>query len=257
MPSPRSRRRPQIVAHRGASAEAPENTLAAFRLGFEQGADAIEGDFHLTADGQIVCHHDATTARCGDQNLTIAETTLKELRRVDVGRWKSPKYAGEKIPTLSEVLAVVPRDKGILIELKTGPEIVPFLLPILKAGAVPLSRVLLMSFNALTVRACKHVMPRVRANWLTDFRRVKGRRPSVSPSPAEILATIDLCQADGVGVAAKAEFLTPSLLHRLREKQLRWGAWTVDDLGLARSLSARGAESITTNTPSLFVGETL
>ena len=78
----------KIVAHRGASLDAPENTLAAFRLAWSQGADAIEGDFRLTKDGRIACLHDDTTQRTAGLDLTVADSTLAELRELDVGSWK-------------------------------------------------------------------------------------------------------------------------------------------------------------------------
>ena len=71
---------PRIIAHRGASHDAPENTLAAFRLAWEQGADGVEGDYYLTKDGEVVCIHDATTGRTGDRDLKVASSTLAELR---------------------------------------------------------------------------------------------------------------------------------------------------------------------------------
>ncbi|MDA1056051.1 MAG: glycerophosphodiester phosphodiesterase family protein, partial [Planctomycetota bacterium] len=77
-----------IIAHRGGSHDAPENTLAAFRLAFEQGADGIEGDFYLTRDNRIVCIHDADTKRVADKTLVVAESSLAELKRLDVGSWK-------------------------------------------------------------------------------------------------------------------------------------------------------------------------
>src|SRR5512140_286258 len=77
-----------IIGHRGASRDAPENTLESFRLAWEQGADGIEADFRLTADGRIVCMHDETTGRTTGVNLNIADTALKELRRLDAGLWK-------------------------------------------------------------------------------------------------------------------------------------------------------------------------
>ncbi|MCB9949963.1 MAG: hypothetical protein H6824_03175 [Planctomycetaceae bacterium] len=99
-----------IVAHRGASYDAPENTLPAFKLAWEKGADAIEGDFYLTKDQQIVCIHDKDTKRTGKNQpvLTVAESTLAELRKVDVGSWKDAKYKETFIPTIQEVLATVP-----------------------------------------------------------------------------------------------------------------------------------------------------
>jgi glycerophosphoryl diester phosphodiesterase len=109
-----------IIAHRGASHDAPENTLASFKLAWEQKADGIEGDFYLTKDGKIVCIHDKTTKRTSGQKveLDVAASTLAELRKVDVGAWKDPKYAGEKMPTLEEVLAIVPAGKVFFIEIK-------------------------------------------------------------------------------------------------------------------------------------------
>ena len=83
-----------MVAHRGESYDAPENTLPAFKLAWEQGADAIEGDFILTKDGHIVCIHERTTKRFCDQDLVVAKSTLKQLKALDVGSWKNEKYEG-------------------------------------------------------------------------------------------------------------------------------------------------------------------
>ena len=109
--------RPIVIAHRGASHDAPENTLEAFRLAWEQGADAIEGDFRLTADRRIVCIHDATTARTGDRTLRVSRSRFDALRRVDVGAWKGARWRGASIPSLEEVLACVPAGKRLFIEL--------------------------------------------------------------------------------------------------------------------------------------------
>ena len=223
-------------------------------LAFEQGADAIEGDFHLAADGYVVSSHDATTKRCGDRDLVIATTAMKVLRSVDVGRWRSARFAGERLPTLTEVLAVVPRGKRIFVELKTGPEIVPFVLAALRDGPVPASRVTLISFNALTVLACKLAMPKIAANWLTDFRRTTASGGRMLPTAATIFSTLESCRADGIGVAAKLEAMTPALLRNLRDRGLNWSAWTVDDVDLAAALADRGVKAITTNRPSLLVG---
>lgn len=119
----------EIVAHRGASFDAPENTLSAFRLAWKLNADVIEGDFYLTKDEQIVCIHDKTTKRVAPKqtSLTIARSTLAELRALDVGSWKHPRFANERIPLLEEVLATVPEGKRIFVEIKCGPEIIPHL----------------------------------------------------------------------------------------------------------------------------------
>ncbi len=117
-----------IVAHRGASEDAPENTLPAFRLAWEQGADAIEGDFYRTKDGQIVCIHDGDTKRVAGEKLVVQESTLEELQRLDVGAWKGQQWAGTRIPTLREVLETVPAGKRFYVEVKGSAEMVPHLI---------------------------------------------------------------------------------------------------------------------------------
>jgi len=102
----------EIVAHRGASFDAPENTVAAIKLAWEQKADASEFDVYLSKDGKIVVIHDATTKRTAGDDMKVALTNLDELRKLDVGKWKNAKFAGEKIPTLEEMLATVPSGKA-------------------------------------------------------------------------------------------------------------------------------------------------
>ena len=89
-----------IIGHRGASREAPENTLASFMLAFAQGADGVEADFRLTRDGRIVCLHDDSTGRTSAVDLVVAQATLPQLRTLDVGAWKGEAFAGEPIPAL-------------------------------------------------------------------------------------------------------------------------------------------------------------
>src|SRR3990170_1836584 len=113
-----------IIAHRGASADAPENTLSAFRLAWEQEADGIEGDFRLSSDGRIVCIHDEDTSLVAGVPHTVRDTPLAVLQSLDVGAWKGESWRGERIATLEEVLAVVPKRKQVVVELKAGPEII-------------------------------------------------------------------------------------------------------------------------------------
>ena len=114
---------PQIIAHRGASGDAPENTLAAFRLAWEQEADGIEMDLHLSRDGKIVVFHDKTLRRTAGVRGRVCDKTWDELRCLDVGLWKDPRWRGERIPLLEEALEVVPLGKSVWLELKGGPEI--------------------------------------------------------------------------------------------------------------------------------------
>jgi glycerophosphoryl diester phosphodiesterase len=233
-----------IVGHRGASLQAPENTLASFRLAFEQGADGIEADFRLTRDGEIVCLHDDSTARTAGVDLTVAEATLAELRRLDVGAWKGAAWAGERIPTLSEALSALPSGKLLFIELKSGPEIVSPLAALLAASGVPAAQIRFLSFNAELIRLLKERLPDYRACWLTDYRF----RGIWRPSRPELLATLQASRADGLASHDRS-ILDQNLVQSLREHSLEIHVWTVDAAKAARRLCALGVDSIMTNRP--------
>jgi glycerophosphoryl diester phosphodiesterase len=109
--------RPTVFAHRGASAHAPENTLAAFKLAAEQGADAIEFDVKLTADGQVIAHHDPTLDRTTTGKGRIGDYSLAELKKLDAGTWFGEAYRGEPIPTLGEIFETVGGKLFMNIEL--------------------------------------------------------------------------------------------------------------------------------------------
>lgn len=112
-------RRPLIVAHRGSSAGAPENTLAAFSRAFTEGADAIELDVRLSGDGEAVVIHDRLLDRTTNGHGPVAGGSLGELRTLSAGAWFHRRFATERIPTLVEVFGILPEDGGINIELKS------------------------------------------------------------------------------------------------------------------------------------------
>ncbi len=111
----------QVIAHRGASAYAPENTLAAFQKAYEMGADGIEIDVLFSKDGHIMVHHDFNLGRCEQCGGMVKDHTYFELRKLDVGSWFDEKYKGQKIPSIEEVLEFI-KEKNMLlnIEIKTG-----------------------------------------------------------------------------------------------------------------------------------------
>jgi glycerophosphoryl diester phosphodiesterase len=109
--------RPTIFAHRGASAHAPENTLAAFQMAVEHGADAIEFDVKLSADGHVVAHHDNTLERTTNGKGPLNRYSLAELKKLDAGAWFGEQYRGERIPTLAEIFEAVGDKLFMNIEL--------------------------------------------------------------------------------------------------------------------------------------------
>jgi glycerophosphoryl diester phosphodiesterase len=233
-----------IVGHRGSSRRAPENTLGSFRLAFEEGADGIECDFRLTADGEIVCLHDERTGRTGDRDLVVAGSTLEELRRADLGSWKGEAWRGERIATLSEVLRVIPQGKLLFVELKCGPEILPRLAAVLADSAPDPKQIRLLSFSWELIARCKELLPGTRACWLTDYRLRAGWHPS----PAEVLATLKRCRADGLASRSRA-ILDRAFVAALRERGHELHVWTVDRAAEAGRLCELGVDSIMTNRP--------
>lgn len=241
-----------ITAHRGASHDAPENTLAAFRLAWEQAADAVEGDFRLTVDGRIVCVHDGDTKRVAGVNHVVAKTPLAELRALEVGGWKGAEFAGERLPTFAEVLAAIPSGKRFFVELKTGPEIVPHLQEELAAWRGDAAALTVIAFDADTIAACKRALPTVRAHWLTGFKQDKATG-IWHPSAERIAATVKVCGADGVGMQAQRRVIDRGFVARLAAEGVgEFHVWTVDSPDDARAFRALGAMGITTNRPELI-----
>lgn len=239
---------PLIVAHRGASFDAPENTLVSFRLGWEQGADAIEGDYYLTADGHIICLHDATFKRTAGLDKKPSELTLPDIGKLDAGSWKGPHFAGERVPTLAEVLATVPRGKRALIEVKCGPEILPTLKKVIEESKVPIDQLRLICFDAKVIAESKKLMPTLVAYWLTGFKTVEGQTQK-HPTADEILQTLKACDADGLDAHADLAVWDEAFVSKIRSAGYELHCWTVDDPQVAVQMKTLGIDSITTNRP--------
>lgn len=160
---------PAIIAHRGASAKAPENTLAAFRMAVEQQSDGIELDVHLTVDGEVVVIHDANLGRTTNGTGSVHEKTIEELKQLDAGSWYGAEFAGERLPALSEVFELVGNRVLINIELK-GPGLIRSKLPgrvlevVSKYGVE--ERVIFSSFNPWLLRQIARQRPKARIGML-------------------------------------------------------------------------------------------
>jgi glycerophosphoryl diester phosphodiesterase len=234
----------EIVGHRGASFDAPENTVASFKLAWEQKADAAELDIYLTKAGKLIVSHDATTKRTTGVDLKIVDTTLEELRKLDAGKWKGAKFAGEKLPTLEEMLATVPTGKRIFIEVKCGPEAVPEMDRVIKASKLKPEQTCVISFNADVIAATKKARPDLSALWLVSLSaKAKGK------TVEELIAKAKEIKADGLDLSATPAVLDKAFGDKVRAAGLKLYVWTVDDVELAKKMIAVGAESITTNKP--------
>lgn len=231
----------EIVGHRGASFDAPENTVAAIKLAWEQQADGAEFDIYLTKDQKIVACHDKDTKRTAGISKLIADSTFAELRQLEVGAWKNKKFTGEKLPTLEEMLETVPAGKKVYIEVKCGPEIVPELLRILATSSLKPAQTPVICFDAKVVAAVKQARPAIPAYWLVGLDKKKPTAESLIEKAREI-------HADGLDLSA-TETLDQDYARKILDAGLRLDVWTVNDVTVAKRMIAIGVQGITTDRP--------
>jgi glycerophosphoryl diester phosphodiesterase len=163
-----------IVAHRGASGQAPENTMEAFRLGVEAGADAIELDVHLTADGQLAVIHDETLDRTTDRGGAVRDLTMDAIREADAGaQFTRPDDAGYpfrgrglRVPTLPEVLAWLPDGIGLVIEVKARAAADPVVEAVRHHSVRRDGRLAVISFDEATIERVRELDPEVKTGYL-------------------------------------------------------------------------------------------
>lgn len=239
----------EIIGHRGASFDAPENTLASMNLAWRQQADGIETDIHLSQDGRIVVIHDYDTLRVSGISNRVATTPWAQLQRLDVGSWKGADWAGEKLPTLDSLIATVPRDKCFLIEIKVHEEILPALEAAFQASHKSPQQLRIITFYLETAQAAKTRFPKHEVYWLVGY----GKDPATGqpPSVTELIAKARAAHLDGLDLDAKFPIDT-RFVQQVHAAGLKLHVWTVDDPERAAVLAAAGVDGITTNKPKLL-----
>ena len=239
---------PQIIGHRGASTEAPENTLASFQLALDQGADAIEGDFRLTKDGHMVCIHDADGKRTLGRNLGIAKRTLEDLRKGSAGSWKGKKWVDEKIPTLPEVLDILPEGKPLYLEVKVGIEFLKPLADLIQEREIPTSQLILISYSQPFLKAFKEQFPQYKAYWLVKFVRNPPLVGAHTPKVEKVIQTVRELGVDGIDCRAQG-YVNEAFVEKLNDANVPFVVWTVNDLQTAQRFTQLGAIGLTTDRP--------
>jgi glycerophosphoryl diester phosphodiesterase len=240
-----------LYAHRGASAELPENTLEAFRRGLERGATAIETDAHLTKDGHVVLSHDPAGGRMAGVPRAIRESTLEEVQRWDVG-WgfvdaegRRP-FAGQghRVPSLDEVLSELP-DVPLNIDVKQrGPAMVDPLVELLRRHRAE-SRVTITSFDARTIRAVRRV------GWKGAVGLGQADVIALLVLPAFVLRRL-FRPGDAVQIplrVSRIELATRARIERFHEIGLRVDYWVINDREVAGRLLDLGADGIMSDDP--------
>lgn len=223
-----------IWAHRGYSAVAPENTLAAFRAAETAGADGIELDIQLSRDGIPVVLHDETVDRTTDGRGTASDFTLPELRELDAGFWFDPAFAGEPLPSLEEVLAWAEGRLRLNLEIKAAAagRAILDLLP-----SFPRVRLLISSFDHSLLESLHRARPELPLGFLLDsyfWRRALGRATA--------------CGAESLN--PRHDRLSRPLLAACRKQGLAVYPWTIDDPRQAVRLWRQGVSGVFTNDPA-------
>ncbi len=226
-------REPRVLAHRGASAYAPENTLAAFDLALEMGAGALETDVRATADGHLVLLHDEAVERTTDGVGRVAELSLAQVEALDAGQWRGPQWRGQRVPTLAALLARYGQRAVLRLEVKASAIEASVLAAVQDAGCG--AHVEFTSFAWDTVAALARLHSGCRVGWLVQ----------------EVDAA-NVASAVALGLtflSARADALTAAALQRGRAVGLEVGAWGVRDDGLLEHVVELGVDSFTSNWP--------
>lgn len=223
-----------LWAHRGASGDAPENTMSAFRLAEQVGADGIELDVRLTADGVPMVLHDDTLDRTSDVQGALAGYSRKALQLADAGSWFSPPFAGEGIPELGQVLQWAVERLYLNVEIKeyaAGMAVNELL------NHFPRCRVLVSSFDHELLKALRVSAPQIPLGFLSETCCWHQQ----------------LCDAASCGAVSfhpRQDLVTPELIAQCHALGLKVYPWVVDDVARFRALLAMGIDGIFTNYPA-------
>ncbi len=244
---------PLVLAHRGASAYAPENTLAAFRLARELGADGIELDVQLCQDRVPVVIHDDTVDRTTDGKGRVSDLTIGEIAQLDAGGWKTEDYRGEPIPTLAQVFDALSdwlhpvgraRPCFINVELKTERVFTDGLereaLNVIARYGVQ-RNILLSSFSALSLYRAKQINARLARGFLYD-----------ASMPIYLRGAWTRWLASPQALHPEHSMIDARYMEWARRKKLQVNTWTVDDPDTARRLASLGVNAIITNKPDVI-----
>ena len=211
---------PLIIAHRGDGANAPENTIKAFRSAYELGADGIELDVRLTADDQLVVFHDWKLHRASNGKGLVNHATLEEMRALDVGSWFGPQFRGETAPTLDEVFESLPPGFLINVEMKAvikGMRLIAHRVAEVVRRHGRWASTLVASFNPISLWELRKIEPRISRGYIWSRRH---------PFPIRSRCFSPLVQAHWYDPANDS--YNPGLMRSMRARGTRTLAWDRD-----------------------------
>ena len=234
-----------VVAHRGASGYAPENTMAAFRRAVEMGARFIETDLHLTRDARVVAIHDSTLDRTTNGHGLVDLLPLKEVRALDAGAWfgshAAESFAGERVPTLDEILRFA-RERDIIfyLEIKSdGTWGVEHAVVAALRDTGEAARVIILSFDPATLLSVNRLDQTMMTGYLCEL-----------PSNDLVERSV---RAGARQIAPRGDLVTPDLVKKAHEAGLQVVTWTINEPEQMRRLIAAGVDGIMSDYPDRLV----
>lgn len=253
----------KIIGHRGASADAPENTLESLQLAWEQGAYGAECDIIRTRDGKLVLMHDDSTRRTawGGVDLFVEATDWSDLKDLDVGSWKDPKWQGVKIPLLAEVLRAIPEGRHLYVEIKSGEanrgadaRVLDDLENLLAQEEIAPEKITFISFDHDFLNRLKKRLPGYNVYYLTTYLKFPGKWPAIRSAGAleKYLQDAQANGIDGLDLESSA-VITKEWVKKIHARGLKvaiWGYSQDDTLENARRYQEMGVDFFTTNTPA-------
>lgn len=256
----------KIVGHRGASDDAPENTLESLMLAWEQGAYAAECDIILTKDLKLVLMHDDSTRRTAlnGVDLIVEKTDWDQLQKLDVGKWKDEKWSGVKIPLLENVLRAIPDGKHLFIEIKTGdansgadPRVIEHLPELIEKEKISPEKISFICFDHNFLNRLKKKLPDYRAFYLTTFEPQPGKWPDVR-NDQELEVYINEALRNGIdGLDMEnSPAITKEWVKKIHDSGLKIAIWSYgkdDTLDNARRYHEIGIDFFTTNMPAVIL----
>lgn len=244
--------RPMIIAHRGASAYAPENTVASAVLAWRMNSDAVEIDVYMTTDNRIVVIHDYNAERTTGVDIKIFEASYEEdLKHLDAGSWMGIAFTGEPIPLLEDIIATMPEGKKLFVEIKYhGPEIVPTLKKLIEESG-RIDDIIIIGFTFETMRAVRQAMPDIPIKWLVYPEQDEDK--NIIPIGPEVLQRAAEAGFTSMNVAHTG--ITPELVRTSNELGMDVYVWTVNNVEIARRMVEMGVVGITTDVPDVMLRE--
>lgn len=253
----------KIVGHRGASDDAPENTLESLHLAWEQGAYGAECDITRTRDGKLVLMHDDSTGRTALKgvDLLVERTDWKDLKKLDVGSWKGKKWKGVKIPLLEDVLRAIPACKHLFVEIKSGaanrgadPRVLNDLENLIRKEKLAPEKITFISFDHDFLHRLKKRLPRYHVYYLTTYLKFTGTWPEVR-NEGELEKYIQAALANGIdGLDLESSsVITGEWVKKIHDQGLKVAIWSYsqdDTLENALRYQEMGVDFLTTNTPA-------